>query len=194
MATTLVTSYGGKDSNCYVSVTQASSIVHAHALNSTIWDNSGDDIRTRALIIATNNIDALRWHGSKYFFDQARAFPRVPPGQETPLGVVGRPETAYTQLLEDDLYQKRQKSRVETATALQALYLLRLEQEGVEQRHRKLQRQGVTSWSRSVGGSVSESFSYARNELLGPEAWEQLYHYKGTTRIVRGDSQSYEFE
>ena len=191
MSVTLVTTYGSSTSNCYVSITEANSIITLNTLNSEVWDIAGEDNRSRALVVAANNIDALRWAGSKYFYDQRLQFPRTPAGvdREDISGSAGSPE--YLAALESNIFQKYMKERVGIANAVQALYLLQQQQEGSQNKHRKLQRQGVTSWSRSVGGSISESYSYGRNELVCPEAWEQLYHYKGVSRVVRGDSQSF---
>lgn len=194
MPITLVTTYGGATSNTYISVSTANTLVQANTLNSEAWDEAGEDVKARALIVATNTIDACRWAGAKYYYDQRLKFPRTVTGAENPgetVGDAGSP--SYANLLENDIFQQRMKERVEIATALQAVYLIQSsKQDGGLGRHRKLQRQGIMSWSRSVGGSVSESYSYGRSELVCPEAWEQLYHYKGVARVTRGDSQSIE--
>jgi len=194
---TLVNTWGGKTSNSYVGLTEANSIVSQHSLDFEVWDSVDDDQRARALIAATNNIDSLPWVGARYFWNQKLAFPRTPPGIEHPIGILqSSTDTAqfYT-AIENDVYLRDQLHRVQEATALQALYLLQLRQEGARlQRHRTRQRMGIISWSRSAAG-ISESYSYGIHEVLAPEAWERLWYYKPSgRRLVRGDVQTFEFE
>jgi hypothetical protein len=194
---TLTVVYGGDADNAYVSVSDATTIIYELTFNTDAWDNSSTEMRERSLLMASNQIDSLKWAGAKFYWNQSLLFPRTPPGVDHPIGILGTAATSssvFTTLLEHDYFQKRMKKRIEKACTLQAYHLLQQrEAGGLDQRHKDLQRSGVLSWSRSVAG-ISESYSYSKSQVLVPDAWEQLYHYKGTIRISRGDEQSIEFE
>lgn len=193
MAITIITSWGGKTDNSYSTLSTATGIIHNQFLNTEAWDNATSNDKSKALIVATRQIEGLRWSGSKYFYDQALQFPRTPPGVEHPIGILGSVSSAAWQtLLESDLFQARMKTRVQNAVASQALNVLqdRTESPRGRSRHRDLQRKGVTSWSRSMTG-ISESYQYKKHEVLCPEAWQELHYYKGQIKLARGDSQTF---
>lgn len=191
MSITLVATWGAATSNSYSTVADAATLISENSMGYKVWfDNPGED-QARALLIAANNIEGFNWFGARYYWDQILKFPRTPPGETSPIGVFGEVGSgnAYLSLLENDVYQTEMYKRVRLAQALQALYLMQKQQEtdGGRDKHRDKQTQGISNWSRSVAG-VSESYSYGRNKILCPEAWEQLYLYKAPQRFLRGDA------
>src|SRR6266478_5728845 len=77
---TLIPTYGSMTANTYVAFAVADAFITTETLDSQPWADASSDQRTIALIQATRTIDAYNWHGERYFYRQALAFPRVPTG------------------------------------------------------------------------------------------------------------------
>lgn len=77
MAAEIDAEVGGESANSYVTLEEAQAYHDTHLYGST-WDDSDDDQRTRALIMATRLLDAqYEWDGEATSTDQALAWPRV---------------------------------------------------------------------------------------------------------------------
>lgn len=196
---TLDATWGATSQNCYVLVSEADSIIPLNHLDIQDWTNADDETKARALLVATNQIEGQRWHGTRFYWNQPLAFPRSSPGEEHPVGIFGTADDpggqAFANLVEVDMYLKDQKLRVRKATCAQALYNLQMQSGNSRpNKHRDLQRLGVRNFSFS-GAGVSESYSYERMQVLCQEAAENMYYYKSTgARICRGDTTSYEYD
>lgn len=182
----LVTTYGARGANSYLTVAEANSIIATGCIFFDEWEMANTQQREAALVMAANDIESKLWHGSKFYFFQYLSFPRVPPGGQFPYSGMQRSEPGadFTTLVEQDEYISRQKTRVQQAQALQALYRLR---GGGRSPHREDQFRGVRTSGRGI--KFSESFSYGEPDMtLCPEAWDLLRYYKGQRRLVRGDA------
>jgi hypothetical protein len=178
--------WGGRDAVTYITEVRADSYIRAAHVFFDEWDQATTAQREAALTRAALNIDARRWHGQRFFYNQLREFPRVPPGFQFSYNVVTRavPDATFFSFAEQDEYLRRQRLRVEQACCEQALFLLR---QAGRHAHREDQFRGIRSVGRGV--KFSESFGYGEpDQVLCPEAWDLLRYYKGATRIVRGDA------
>jgi len=190
MAVTIDATWGGDTSNTYLTVAEASALLTSNVLNFDAWEDADEDQKTRALIVATQNIDTMDWLGARYFYHQKLEFPRTAPGTNFPY-IYGTTATGnvYVDITESDDFQKRLKTRVQLSCSLQALYLL--EKNCASRsvaKHRDYQKAGINSWSKSAAG-ISESYSYDRAStvILSPEAFDQLRYYKASPTVSRGD-------
>ena len=75
MTATLTSTPGSPSANSYLSLSAASDI-SATRLDTTAWDASTNDTRTRALISATSALDTLSYIGSRTTTTQALCWPR----------------------------------------------------------------------------------------------------------------------
>lgn len=198
---TLVSSYGANDANCYVSLTDATSIILTSSLDYQRWLDAASQSQMISIIQATRNIDALNWQGGKFYFNQKLAFPRATRGAglwdqyaygesgygwnyaDFPWQYYGVNTSQITVNTFNVEYQL-QKEAVARANAYQAVHLLRF-QKG-RNRHRERQLQGVIAYSEGIG-KLSESYSYGQTSLsLCAEAFDELRAYLGSPTISRG--------
>lgn len=198
---TLVTSYGAPDANCYVSFSDANSIVESSSLDYQRWTDAATTTREIALIRATRDIDSNMWFGGKFFFNQALSFPRASRGVglwdqyaygeegygwnygDFPWQYYGA-NLSQTTVNTFNVEYTLQREAVKRACANQAVHLLR----SLKGRnyHRERQAQGIVSYSESIG-KVSESYAYGKTTLsLAPEAFDELRFYLGSPQIARG--------
>jgi hypothetical protein len=181
----IIASYGGAQDNSYLTVDRATDLITTNFLYWTDWEDADGDDRARALIMAANALEGITWVGERFFYNQALVFPRSLPGQEMPWGGFNPREEptgdfyTYIQQAED---QQRMLRRVEIAVCAQALEILK---HGGEDPHRDTVFAGIRS--RGRGSKFSDSASYAEAPWgLCPRAWDQVRHYKGSPRLVRG--------
>lgn len=144
---TLTATVGGSTANTYLTVAAASTLLNQRLGNSD-WDVAATDDKERALIQATEDIDALRFDGLKLTASQALAFPRS--NQEEPFDQV--------------------PLAVRRACAYQALGLLRNASTGGRSEQQSRDRAGVVSYTI---GNLSETFASARSQ--SDSAWTDLY-------------------
>ena len=183
----IISTYGGSNSNSYVSLVDATSYIGASKIFFDDW-TLNSTVQEMALVQATRDIDGRNWLGNQWFYYQMLEFPRVPPGAVFPYGTVSRaePDQTFVNLTETDEYQRKMKLRVAFATCEQAFWRLR---NGGFLSHREAQFQGIRSQGRSL--RFSESFSYGDpDQVLCAEAWDLLRYYRGTPRVLRGDAGS----
>ena len=186
MAFAFDATYGGKAANAYLTEAEANEIVDNELLDVAAWAQAAPGDRTKALLAAARDVDALLWHGARYYFDQRLAFPRTPPGSDFPYGQAGTGasgDPGFAAFLEQDEYLRKQKDRVQRASAIQAAYLLRVKGRRPE---REAAAAGITSRSFS-GAGVSESQSLEGGVPLHPDAWGLLMPYAGSPKLLRGD-------
>jgi hypothetical protein len=193
---TIDATWGGAEANAYLDYANANTLISNNFLDFSCWENANEDDCLRALIVATSNIDSVDWYGARYYFDQSLEFPRTPAGDANYYGFSTRGPDGGLLVSEVDDFQERLQSRVYKATVAQALFLLQTRNSGNQkpQKHRDMQKLGITSWSKSFSG-VSESFSYNPSNVtqLCQDAWDHLRMYKAPTRVVRGDSGGFGF-
>ena len=92
-------------------------------------------------------------------------------------------------LFTEDEYYRNQRKRVQEAQCEQTLHILR--QPRGRNAHREDQFEGARSASR--GARYSQSFSYGGPSMvLCPAAFDLLRTYRGETRLVRGDSTTFQ--
>lgn len=198
---TIISSYGGSESNAYCNLVEANSIVLSSSLDYQRWTDASTVTREIALIQATRHIEGVTWYGSKFFYNQSLAAPRSTRGS----GWLGGNEVygwnypedkdsfpwqyyganlAATSVNTFNIEYQLQREAFKRANAYQAVHLLRM-QKG-RNRHRERQSQGVTSYSEGIG-KLSESYSYGQTALsLCPEAYDELRPYLGAPMVTRG--------
>lgn len=183
----LIATYGGSGANSYVSLVDANSYIQASKIYFDEWALA-EDKQEQACVQATRDIDSRNWIGYRWFYYQMLEFPRLPPDVIYPYGSFSRadPDDSFVNLTESDEFQRKMKIRVKQATCEQALWRLR---SGGYLSHREAQFQGIRSQSRSL--RFSESFGYGDpDQVLCSEAWDLMRYYRGSPRLVRGDSGS----
>ena len=184
MATTLDATYGGRLANSYVSLADADVLIRDTVENAEAWERVQDqgNKQSIALLTATRLIDAATtWHGGRYFWNQALAFPRAVAVYE--VGSTTEPDATFDATVAADEYLRQQKIAVQLACALQAVYRL-AEGRDVD---RDDQFRGITGSSR--GHRFSESATYGRPHMvLCPDAFDLLGKYEGDPVLRRGGS------
>ena len=188
---TLDSSYGSPKANCYVSLTNATSIILTSSLDYERWEATIVPKQEISLIQGTRNIDSLVYQGGKFFYNQSLNFPRIQPGEglwdqqygDFPWQYQGANLSQLTVNTFNIEYQL-QRDAVARANAYQAVHLLRY-QKG-RNRHRERQLQGIASYSEGIG-KLSESYSYGYTSMsLCAEAYDEIRRYVGAPTLVRG--------
>ncbi len=166
------------EGNAYVSLPEADEF-SLRVADLTAWSNADDATRGRALVQAADEIDTLRFAGTRYDSDQARQFPRFvadtaadwPAGKQHVSGV--------TWDLDDD-GNAVVPNCVKFADFLQAMSILRDPERMNRQRDR---HDGLTGQS---AGGFNESYDPNRPPaVLCLEAMQQLKPYLlKTGRII----------
>ena len=189
MATsTLVTTWGGSSSNAYADEAFVTQYVEDYILNDTKYTEASTGTRAKAILRATRDIDNSHlWLGERRDTTQALQFPREIEFRDSffddTIPVNFNTESEFIRIMEE---------RVKNACAEQTVYLLKNQTSDTE--HMDRQRQGIASFSESVG-PLSESISYAGGgannspmRRLSADAQMFIKHYVGSTNIVRGGS------
>lgn len=163
-ALSLVSSFGGGSAtNCYLGLTAANSLITNHTLEYSAWTSASTLLRQIAIIKATDTIDALPWWGDRYYgndYEQGLAFPRTSeclPAHLWPLD-------------EEDMLAS-QEDTLARACAFQTLYTLA---NSATSLHADNIRQGLGSYSYTLGGALSESFGYKGGAAARPATWTSL--------------------
>lgn len=176
---TVIASWGGGTSNAYVSITAADSILSTTVVDYTAWTNATTAQREASVVQASRDVDARQYIGHRYYHDQNLEFPR---------NLTSRFPWNYTNILTttNDPEQYRMKRRVEEATALQALFLLK---NVGQQTHADIIQAGVKSWSEQVG-ALSTSVNYGSGASvaaakLSADARVLLSDYLADRRVYR---------
>lgn len=139
--TTLISSYGGPDSNSYVSLSFANSYIALNTFASSVWTATSTTLRQVALVQATRDIDAFTYLGHRRYYDQYLKFPRQMksnfPWNRTSVVTVTQ-----------DVTQKRMQRDVQEATCIQALKIV---VDGGTDPISDLASRGVSAKSKAVG-------------------------------------------
>jgi len=192
MALTLDSTYGGKYANTYLLLAAANTLIEDTVLRAEAWAAADDTTKNKALVQATRHIDSYNFSGNRYYYNQRLIFPRVPSQTSWgigPYGGLGEPDANFLTVVENDEYLRKQKLRVETACALQAVFVL----QATRNLEREAQYKGITSHSESRAG-VSQSQSYGNpSHRLCPEAMDELRYYRSSPRLVRGSGPGLEY-
>lgn len=142
---TLIDSYGGPDSNAYISLTEANSFIGSgipeSVLAPTIWGGLNNPQKEAAIMMASIDIDSRQYIGQRFFNDQHLEFPRL----VNPHFPLNRTVTAIGSL---DVTQKRMKRNVQEACAYQAFQIAR---DGGRNQHLQNIASGIKGISESVG-------------------------------------------
>ena len=177
---TVIASWGGGTSNAYLDITAADSILSTTVIDYSSWTDATTQKREAAVIQASRDVDSRQYIGVRYYFDQNLEFPRelrsdYPWNRTTVLGTIT-----------EDTEQERMQRRVEEATALQALWLLR---NSGQNEHMENIAAGVSRKSEELG-PIKESVSYksgvkANKARFHPDAVALLSDYFTGRRIFR---------
>ena len=190
MPFTLISTYGSMAANTYAAVADADTFITGALVDPSPWATAAPR-QIAALCQATRDIDAYAWHGTRYFYRQALAFPRVPPGVTfgDATGSYGpgvgsvESDVSFFNFLLQDQYLQTQWTRVQNACALQAVFVLRNDGRNLD---REAQQQGITAQSTGRAG-ISESYAYQGvAHRLSFEALDLLRSYRASKRVVRG--------
>lgn len=142
---TLISSYGGPDSNAYISLTEANSFICSAIpealLNPTLWTGLTDQQREACIMMASVDIDSRQYIGSRFFYNQHLEFPR----QQNDRFPFNRTITAIGS---GDVIQERMRKNVQQACAYQAFHIAR---DGGRNQHLQNIANGIRGISESVG-------------------------------------------
>lgn len=125
MAVALDATVGGANSNTYLTLPQAQTIIDALMLNDEVetWDEAELDVQNRALVTACWRIDRERFFGNRTSNTQALQWPRVgvrKPDQYQPIY-----QSGYAFSLRADYFGDNEiPDEVKKAQTLMALYLV----------------------------------------------------------------------
>lgn len=177
MALTLVSSWGASNANVYTEVATADDYITCYCVATpTAWNNLTTVQQTAAIYQATIDIDFYPWQGVKRYSDQRLSFPR----QYKPVRFPWNYVVASTSTLTTD--EQNEKLAVERACAEQAFWIAR--QKG-KSKHEEKQRQGIRSYSETIG-PISESYTYGyQRHRLCVEAMRLISQFLGTAQILR---------
>ncbi len=149
---TLISSWGGPDSNSYIDVTQANSFIESAIYDNSAWTSITSADKVRALVQATQDVDARQYIGHRFFYDQHLEFPR----QMRSAFPFNR---TSAETISQDVNQKRMQTNVQQATAWQALFIV---QNGGQNPHLKNIASGIKGISESVG-PIREFVQYGKS-------------------------------
>ena len=142
---TLISSYGGPDSNGYISLTEANSFICSAipeaVLNPTLWTGLTDPQREACIMMASVDIDSRQYIGTRFFYDQHLEFPRQQNSRFPFRRVV-------TEIGSNDVVQERMRKNVQQACAYQAFHIAR---DGGRNQHLQNIANGIRGISESVG-------------------------------------------
>lgn len=187
---TVISTYGSAGANSYVSISVASSILSTTVIDYSAWSDATTVTQGAALIQSTRDVDGLNYRGGRYLAEQNLKFP-LQTDNSWPWNLT------YSSIgsLTGDIEQLRMYDRVQQATALQALYLLRLGGGTGRSTDLENQQSGISGWTESLG-ALSQSVSYrtpgtgaanpktAEARLCG-EALTLLAYYRESRRLYR---------
>jgi len=176
---TLIPSYGGPDSNAYISITDADSFIESSIFDPTIWTNLNTLQKCSAIIQASIDIDSRQYVGNRFFADQHLEFPR-----ELRSAFPWNRTTIRT--FTEDTIQKRMKRNVKEACAFQAFFIARY---GGRSPHLENISQGIRGISESVG-PIREFIQYGQrvnqqNAKFDATALSLLQPWMTTRKIWR---------
>ena len=180
---TLISSYGGPDSNGYISLTEANSFILTAipegVLCPTLWTDLSTVAQEASIMMATIDIDSRQYVGNRFFFDQHLEFPR-----ELRSAFPFNRTTVRT--FTEDTIQKRMKRSVQEACAYQALHIARHQGRST---HLSNIAQGIRGISESVG-PIREFVQYGQrisnqNAKFEPTALALLQEWMTTRRVWR---------
>lgn len=181
---TIIASWGGQASNCYVAVTEAYSFIATGIVDNLAWTAASTVQREAALIEATRDIDSKEYVGGRYYYDQNLSFPRA---VNTGYGWQGPVRTDSSSASYNITLQHMERD-VKQANCWQALYILR---NGGRNEHQERIAAGIESWSEGVG-PMKEYVSYGsggkgnKMERLSLESKALLSRWMTSRKIARG--------
>lgn len=182
----IIASWGGYGSNCYIGLTEANSFISASVLDNSAWTSATTIQQAAALLTATSHIDGIGTYiYSRKYSDQTLEFPRGLASDWQSLVISSDGTLSYL--------EQRMQSAVERATCVQALYLL---QQLQQKSHYQMTEAGVREVEREVG-PVRERFVYqsaadektiagSKKSRLCKEAMDYLSDWLTSRRIIRG--------
>jgi hypothetical protein len=182
---TIISSWGGGTSNCYLAYTAANSWITTSIRDYSAWTNASVYEREAALLTATRDVDSQRYIYTRYYTNQLLEFPRAITAEWANANVAWDAQNLSS-------YQTRMQLDVEQATCLQAVHIL---QQAAMSSHTDLALAGITEMRREAG-PIKESYKYgaqskssrapggSRNRLC-PEALQLLADWRRDPRIFR---------
>lgn len=175
---TLIASWGGPDSNSYLSLTDANSLIPSNIFEYSAWTDATSAQKEAALAIATTQIDAYGFVGARYYWDQRLQFPRTL-RESFPWN-----NTVTASLTEDPVY-RRMRENVQLATAVQAVFIAK---SGGKNIHVENVQLGLRRF-RETTGPVTDEYEYKDRVSLGPldpDAMRLLSEWIEQKRAARG--------
>jgi len=183
---TIISSWGGGTSNCYVSYTAANSFITNSLVNYSAWTAATRAQREAALMESTRQIDARQYIYGKYYSTQLLEFPRMLSPHWSTSGGAWDPNNLSTS-------QTRMQKDVEQACCHQAVHLLN---KNTLSSHTDLLVVGVKGMKRKVG-PVEEEYKYGNpsgsrsahaggsKQPLCEATWQLLSDWMTSRRIYR---------
>jgi len=178
---TLISSYGGPESNSYIDVTQANSFIRSATFSFDAWNALSNGQKQAALQMATRVIDSFTYTGHRYNTQQLLKFPR----EFRSTFPWNRTDSAT---ITTDVTQFRMLTNVQQATAIQAN---KIANDGGTDPHAARIASGVTGWSEAVG-PIRESVQYGKanatssnRSRIDPDAFALLQEWMTSRRIYR---------
>ncbi len=153
---TLITLYGGSDSNSYIDITQADSFITTSIFDSSSWTDLSSVQKGAAILQATQDVDSRQYIGGRFNSEQLLEFPRQV-RSSFPYNRVG------TELTTEDAIQLRMRQDVQQATAHQALKIAR---DGGRNVHIENVKNNIVGISESVG-PIREFVQYGQKSAVG---------------------------
>lgn len=176
---TLISSYGGPDSNSYIDVTQADSFIESAIFDPSSWTALSTIQKGAALMLASSDVDSRQYIGRRFFHDQHLEFPR----ESNPHFPLNRTVTTAGS---QDITQRRMQRNVSEATAHQAAHIAR---NGGRNQHLENIANGIRGISESVG-PIREFVQYGQRitqsvAKFDTVALSLLQPWMTTKRILR---------
>ena len=178
---TLISAYGGPESNSYIDVTQATSFIKTATFSYDAWNALSGTQKQAALMMATRSIDSFTFTGHRYNSDQLLKFPR----EFRSTFPWNRTNSAT---ITEDVMQLRMMNNVQQATAIQAA---KIAVDGGFSPDAARIASGVSQWSESVG-PIKESVQYGKvnasasnRSRMDPDAMALLQEWMTSRRIYR---------
>ncbi len=164
---TLDYEWGGSTADSYVSLATAEDLLLSYVLDKLDWDGAAGRTKDAALRMATRQLDAFTFLGTRRIYTQALKFPRW-------FNYPGRIDRTEDQV----------KADIQLATSIQASYLVR---QGGRDAHAEALNAGIRQSSESVG-PIRDQFTYTGGGAPLPlctDAIRIIGPYRGMRQIFR---------
>ncbi len=169
--------WGGSDSNSYVTLDWADTCIRAEVVDIAAWTAATPRDQEAALFQATIDIDSRQYVGAREYATQKLEFPRDVLADRSAVEVASTSSELSTA-------EARMQSDVKRATCHQAVWIL---QNSGRNKHAELKALGIQEVTKEVG-PIRETFKYRAGDeqpTLCPRALLLLSVWMTGRRIVR---------